>query len=167
MIRRLTEADALAYGELRLFALKRDAFAFSSSWEEEAERDWVAFFQGQAPEDFILGAFDVEALVGITGFWREKKRKLAHRGGVWGVFVRPEQRGNGLAKALMAQLLVEVQGLPGLRQLHLGVAAENAPARRVYEAHGFVAYGTEPQALFVDGGYHDEVLMCRMLPEDE
>ena len=47
--------------------------------------------------------------------------------------------------------------------IHLTVVADNAVARRLYEACGFAAYGVEARALKVDGRYLDEVLMARML----
>jgi RimJ/RimL family protein N-acetyltransferase len=43
--------------------------------------------------------------------------------------------------------------------VRLGVVATNASAIRLYLRHGFSVYGVEREALFVDGVYHDELLM--------
>ena len=35
----------------------------------------------------------------------------------------------------------------------------NEPAERLYRACGFAIYGAEPRATFVDGVYHDKLMM--------
>jgi RimJ/RimL family protein N-acetyltransferase len=47
--------------------------------------------------------------------------------------------------------------MPDLRQLNLGVNANNAAAIRLYESLGFKAFGHEAGAMLVDGVLHDEV----------
>ena len=45
----------------------------------------------------------------------------------------------------------------------LTVTAENAGAVRLYERHGFVAYGTLRRAIKVADRYHDKLHMARAL----
>jgi ribosomal protein S18 acetylase RimI-like enzyme len=77
------------------------------------------------------------------------------------MYVRPEARRLGVGRLLLAQVLTAADAMPGVRQVTLTVTADNRPARRLYEAHGFVAYGQAPEALFVGGTYHDDLLMVR------
>ena len=44
------------------------------------------------------------------------------------------------------------------------VVASNEPARRLYEALGFVQVGFVPRSLLVDGEYHDDVLLALAIP---
>ena len=67
-----------------------------------------------------------------------------------------------MADALVRALLAEARS-QGIRQVLLTVAADNARARRLYERHGFLAYGVEPGAINVDDQYLDEALMIRVL----
>lgn len=81
---------------------------------------------------------------------------------MWGVYVRPAQRNTGLARTLCARV-IELARAEGVRQIHLGVNAENRRARNLYTALGFQIYGKEPRGLCVNGRYYDEEHMVRML----
>jgi RimJ/RimL family protein N-acetyltransferase len=43
------------------------------------------------------------------------------------------------------------------------VVTTNAPAIRCYARHGFTVYGVEPEVIFANGVYYDELLMLRRL----
>jgi GNAT superfamily N-acetyltransferase len=92
LCRRSIDQTALRFVEHRAFSLG-----------QTRER-----IQSVAGGSFVFGAFDGDALVGTAGFWREKQPKLRHKGMVWGVYVKPEHRGQGLARSLMAALLDRV-----------------------------------------------------------
>jgi ribosomal protein S18 acetylase RimI-like enzyme len=71
----------------------------------------------------------------------------------------PEARGQGLGSALLDTLIEHASGV--VRQVRLGVVDTNASAIRLYQKHGFEAYGREVRALKTAAGYFDEVLMVR------
>ena len=48
------------------------------------------------------------------------------------------------------------RSLDGVRQVKLGVNATNSAARKLYESAGFLPYGLEPDALYVDGKFFGE-----------
>jgi ribosomal protein S18 acetylase RimI-like enzyme len=83
--------------------------------------------------------------------------KLRHKGVLWGLFVRPEARGMGLAAALEQPVVAHAR--PLVEQVRLTVVASNVVARRLYGAAGFEEYGLERWALKVGSEYFDEVLM--------
>ena len=87
--------------------------------------------------------------------------KRAHKGHLWGMYVRPAARGTGLARQLVEAVLEYARERVELVQL--SVIAGNVAAQRLYGALGFVAYGLEERALKVDGRYFDEVHMARVL----
>lgn len=166
-IRPLTPADADAYRAIRLRMLREHPDAFSDSAEERAREPEAVFHDRFAqrvagPDRFILGAFDGDALVGTVGFYRHDGPKLAHKGGIWGMYVAPEARGRGVGLALLEAAVARVAAAcPGVSWLQLGVATGNAPALRLYERAGFRTFGVEPAAMIVGGRVVDEALMAR------
>ena len=156
LVRQLTAADAAAYRALRLEGFQNAPTAFGSSYEAESKQT-VADFEGWMTRSYIAGAWLSGRLAGSASFYRLDSAKSAHRGNIWGVYVTPEARGHGVARALMDNVLAFAR--TQVKQVHLSVVTENASALRLYEALGFTTYGTEPRSLFVDGRYLDEQLM--------
>lgn len=156
-LRRLRAADAGIFRTLRLEALAREPSAFGAALEEEARHE-AAVFATRLEELVVLGAFATDgALLGMAGFRADPAAKRRHIGYAWGVYVRAEARGQGLGRRLVEAVVAAARGR--VTHLRLSVNAANAPARQLYEALGFRAYGTEPAALRVDGRFHDELLM--------
>jgi ribosomal protein S18 acetylase RimI-like enzyme len=111
----------------------------------------------------MAGAFVEGELLGVAGFYVLAGPKLAHRGNIWGVYVRPAGRGKGLGRVLISHLLAEAA--TQVKQVHLTVVTDNAAAVRLYQQLGFETYGTEPRSLMAGGRYFDEYLMVRKLDE--
>jgi hypothetical protein len=97
-------------------------------------------------------------LVGAAGLRVQNRVKLQHKGVLWGMYVRPEARGKGLAAALVQQVVEHARTL--VEEVCLTVVASNAAAIRLYGAAGFKEYGLERRALKVGSEYYDEVLMA-------
>ncbi len=162
MIRVITEADVDAFRALRLRALGEEPEAFGASTEDFATTPLsdVAEHLQAADDAFVLGAF-VPDLVGMVGFVREHGQKRMHKGFIWGMYVAPEARGQGVGRALMMEALARAVRMPGLEQIHLGVVATNAAAGSLYRSLGFTVYGAERHALKLGDRYVDEELMVR------
>lgn len=164
-IRAVTATDAADVRALRLEALRDSPRAFGTSVEEEEARtlEQTAARIEPGPGSVLLGAFANGRLVGMVGLRREDHAKEHHKAILWGMYVTPAARGNGVASALVQELLERAAAMPGVRQVNLGVAADNEPARRLYEAFGFEAFGLERSALVVDGEDVDELFMVRVV----
>ena len=161
-LRRLLPEDAEVYRALRLEGLALHPAAFGSSWEEEVAHplDW---FAGRLRDHVVLGGWcDGLGLSGVAGLMVPTTAKLRHKGLLWGMYVRVEARGTGLARALVAGVIAAAQGR--VEALNLTVSATNEPAGRLYRSLGFREYAREERALKVAGVYYDEALMTLWLP---
>jgi RimJ/RimL family protein N-acetyltransferase len=166
-IRRLNQADAQIFWDFRLNALQSEPNAFGESVEEHRLTTVAGLAQrlkSNAADNFVLGAFDGSALVGTVGFYRLSQMKQRHKGWIWGVFVAPEYRSRGLARALLIRLLEMTTKIPELHCVLLKVATTQRAARRLYLGLGFRSFGTEPRSLKVEENYIDEEHMCWIAP---
>ena len=88
--------------------------------------------------------------------------KHRHKGIVWGVYVVPAWRGNGLARALVTEIIEHARSA-GLSVLHLSVTVSNDVAEGLYRSAGFESYGVQPRGLCVNGSFVDDKLMAMLL----
>ena len=162
-IRQLTGADVEIYRALRLYCLREAPHAFTNSYEEFSQRTLDSITQQlRGQENFMLGAFEDEqlmGLVGMVGFYRETALKLRHKGNIVSMYVRPEYRSRGIARALLVEAIARARRLSDLKQLLLGVVVTQTTAKRLYESLGFTAYGREPHAVKIGDEYFDEEFM--------
>lgn len=139
-------------------------WAFGSSPGQDRGSDPAGVRASLAlPGYAIVAAEDAAGgrLVAAAGVRREDAAKRRHLATVWGVFVSPQWRGRGVARAVVGGVLEVARGWEGVEALQLSVSERGTAARRLYESLGFVAWGTEPDALRVDGEPYAETHMWR------
>lgn len=160
IVRQLNSQDAAAYQSLRLQALQESPTAFSSSLAREAGRDLSEIATRVTPAAdgslCVFGVFAGDQLAGILAFIRPRAEKLRHGAELAGLYVAPEFRRRGFGRALVDAAIAHARSVDGVRQLKLAVNATNTAARLLYQSVGFVRFGVEPDALYVDGSYYDE-----------
>jgi len=144
---RYDEAEKLR--TLRLDSLLNTPDAFASSFEEEV--GWTAEVyeqrQKSSPDNFIIGAFDDDKLIGMAGFAHERFRKNKHVGILWGMYVQPEYRKQNIGSRLVEKLVENARTFPHIEQINLGVVSTLIPAITLYEKMGFTLFGTEKNAM--------------------
>jgi RimJ/RimL family protein N-acetyltransferase len=162
-VRRLEAQDVAEYRELRLEGLKGHPAAFLSSWEDEADKP-IAWWTERLQNNAVFGGWIGDSsLLGVAGLRVHDAAKLRHKGVLWGMYVRPQARGSGLAPSLVQRVIEEARTL--VEEICLTVVASNTAAHRLYRAAGFEPYGLERRALKLGDAYHDEVLMALRLQQ--
>jgi ribosomal protein S18 acetylase RimI-like enzyme len=156
-IRRLTSADAGIYRGIRLEGLKQHPEVFGSTLEAEAAKP-LGWFVDRLSQSTVFGAFRQAEILGVAGFAVRSGEKEGHKGLLWGIYVRPQARGTGVARRLVEAVIEAAR--PSVELLQLSVVVGNERARRLYASLGFVEYGIERHSLKQNGRYYDEILMA-------
>ena len=159
-IRRLAACDADIYRDVRLEGLLTDPQSFGATHGAESACP-PSWFAERLETSYVLGAFEEDKLLGVVGFAICKGIKSAHKGMIWGMYVRPIARGNGVGDKLLAAVIKHAASCVELVQL--AVVVGNAAAVNLYARHGFTEYGFEKHGMKWEGRYYDEVLMVKYL----
>lgn len=159
--RLLTPEDAAAYLELRLEMLSESPWAFLTSPEESSNTVEVVRARISKPESAILGVFGSEgALLSVAGIGRSDRAKTRHKAYVWGVYTTPGARGQGFGHAVVQAAVGVARSWAGVEMISLSCSARATAALAMYRDLGFTVWGTEPDAMRVDGVPADEVHLC-------
>jgi RimJ/RimL family protein N-acetyltransferase len=159
-VARLTPAHREGAFELRRRALAHDPQWLGASYGPEEA--YLRAFSGKLEaafdrdDEYVLGAFEGDGLVGMVGFRRLGGVKLRHRGYLWGMYVDARLRGRGVGRRIVEEVIARARALEGIEVLELTVVAENIVARGLYERVGFVAWGVQKGALVWNGRAYDE-----------
>jgi ribosomal protein S18 acetylase RimI-like enzyme len=147
-IRILNQDDAGELFRLRRRALLDSPLAFLASPEDDLASSEAAVRELLKPqrESVVFGAF-VPELIGMLGLYRATQRKAAHKANVWGMFVLPGFRQQGVGIRLLDAVIGHARALDGVTSVRLSVSESAAVARRLYENAGFETWGVEPDAI--------------------
>ena len=147
-IRILNEGDAGELFRLRHGALLDSPLAFLASPEDDIASSEVAVRALLKPqrESVVFGAY-MQELVGMLGLSRANQRKAAHKVRLWGMFVLPAFRQQGVGMRLLDAAIRYARSLDGAASVHLSVSDSATAARHLYERAGFETWGVEPDAV--------------------
>ena len=161
----LTPADVAAYRRVRLRALAEHPESFRSNAEEEAAKPLTWWNERLAPREqshaTFLGAWtEAHQLVGTAGLLFETRRTIRHTASLVGMYVMPEYTGRGIGTGLLGACIDCARADPLIEIIYLTVTTTNAAAIRLYERHGFVAYGREPRSMRIGERTFDKLMMA-------
>lgn len=168
-IRPLEIDDFAMFLEIQREALVQSPELFGSDYEwfeslsilskEQRYEKYMNF-----PYQYILGAVDDEGnIAGMIGYSSEDSSKTRHKGTVWGLFVRPEYRGKGIATIMVMSVLETAQDMLDVEQVQLAVSTQNEASYGLYLRLGFNVFGTELHAMKIGDSYVDEYHMVKFL----
>jgi ribosomal protein S18 acetylase RimI-like enzyme len=142
-------------------ARERRYLAIVDAFPPEQNALWVAVNRARGNPLFV--ALDGERVVGWCEIRREALPGREHSGSL-GVGVRAAYRRLGLGRRLM-DIAIATAWQRGIARIELWVRSPNAVAIGLYTRLGFVEEGRRRDAVRLDGGSEDEVLMALFAPE--
>jgi len=160
-IRVINADDAGAFSTLRQEVTRENPVQMGLTYEEELTRsldDFRSQLSFTHPNAmfgcFVEGELVATAAVGYTSKFPSSRHKMV----MWGVFTSPRYRRQGLSRRVVEQAIQHAFG-NGVHRVNLQVYLPNEPAINLYKSIGFVQYGIEPEAVYMNGQYHDGVHM--------
>ena len=90
----------------------------------------------------------------------QRRRHVA----VLGLTIRDDWQGRGIGSTLLDALIERADNWMNVLRIELMVFADNDPARRLYERHGFVVEGTHRAHALRNGAFADSLSMARLHP---
>lgn len=104
--------------------------------------EWLSGVQRfDGPEEFLLGAWDGDLLVGVGGVSRDPYDPKPGLGRVRHIYVLRERRGQGIGRALLEALIAGAR--PNFTVLRL--RTRNPAAAALYEALGFLTSASDDE----------------------
>jgi RimJ/RimL family protein N-acetyltransferase len=158
----LTPDDAEVLRNIRLEALESEPKGLGSSAAKHRSipiEEFRSRLTADPAEYFFVRAFADGKLAGMSGFIREAGEKERHKGTVVGVYLNKGLRGKGIGREMLQSLLNRAAKIEGLEQIVLKVSPTQSAAIGTYRSLGFMTFGHEVRALYIDGQYIDEEYM--------
>ncbi|MGJ8594194.1 MAG: GNAT family N-acetyltransferase [Aquaticitalea sp.] len=161
-IQKLLPNHSTSYRELRLECLKNYPQYFSTNYADELTKEklyFQSFIEQSDTDNFVIGAFDGQTLIGISGFKRHEAKKTEHAGIVVQVYVNPEYQGNTIGTDMIKATLDAAFKIEGIEQIEIGVISTNENAEKIYTKMGFEVFGLHKNYLKIDHHYYDHKMM--------
>jgi len=167
VVRSAVEADAAAL-LANLAEIREGPFHVTRPGEVEPsveeERAWIAANRDEPGRIALVAEVDGR-VVGLLDFRPGQRHRIRHRG-AFGMSVIQAYRRRGIGDALVTALLDWARGEPHIVKVCLAVYADNHPAIRLYEKHGFLVEGRRARDILLDDGtYADDLMMCRFVDD--
>lgn len=160
----LNPSNAGAYRRLMLeaYALHPQAFVSNLSNREKLPLSW---WEGQLDDELtaLFGAFVGGQLAGIIGLAFEPWDDAQHKATLFGLYVPPAFRRQGVGERLVQAVLSLAEEAPEVKVIELTVSANSQAARALYQRCGFEQSGLEDSAIRVGDDYFDRVHMRRLV----
>jgi ribosomal protein S18 acetylase RimI-like enzyme len=141
--------------------------SFGATYEEEAlcpdERWRTYLIEAEVEKRTILRFFEKDQhIIGMAGVKVGSTPKTKHRATLFFVYVRPAERGNGIAKALI-NVLIERLKIKGVDKVDLVVNVMQKSAIALYQSLGFAPEGCLKNFWCSNGEYDDVYSMGKLI----
>lgn len=127
----------------------------------EQEEAFIESINANENSLMLLG-FIEEELVTISSLNTPANPRIAHNSEL-AISVKKACWNLGIGSIVMQTLIDFATKNPVISCIHLGVYAKNTRAQALYKKFGFQQYGFFPRKFFVNGEYHDEILMNKYM----
>lgn len=160
--RKLKPSDSKDYRELRLESLKLYPNSFGARYaveKQSAKLSYQKYIETSHLDNFVIGAFAQNTLIGICGFYRQVDHRCRHRGNIIQMYVQQKYQGKGIGFNLLKTMIHQAFKIKGIEQIELGVMTNVKSASKIYEKAGFQEYGLQKNYFKLDDVYLDLKLM--------
>lgn len=163
-ILRLTSEDYEQFYSLRLESLKAcpEEFATDAEAWMNASRETInklLVISEERKDAPIFGAWEDDNLVGLVGIKRDLRPSVRHKSTLWGLYVRPAHRKQGIGRSLLMEVVTVLKEEPDLRLIRAVVTITSKDALALLKKEGFKIYGREPDAKQLDNKFYDQVYL--------
>jgi len=150
-LRQLQPDEWMIYKATRLAALHADQSMFGGTYEQELlkpDAAWQATVSN--PKEALFVLFDGDKPIGMTGASYDKEDPLQKTVLIWGWWVHPDYRGQGLADRLCKVCVEWAEARPEVDRIIVGHRESNEASRNVIRKNGFV-YAYASMRTWPDG----------------
>lgn len=123
----------------------------------EQEISYIQNINNDSNSLMLLGCIN-DQLISIASLNTTSSTRVGHNGD-FGITVKKEFWGIGIGAAMTNEIITFAKDHPIIKNIHLGVRAENDSAIKLYKKVGFVKTGVRKDYFHVNGKYYDEILM--------
>ena len=151
---KLQPVHARQYREIRLESLKLYPGHFGSKYEEQKKLKELLFesiIKQEDTQNFVIGAFDKNELIGICAFTERNGYNLMQTGSLIQVYVKKAYSGRKIGLNLVQKTIAEAVKVRDIQKIILEVNKSNYAAIRVYEQAGFEPFNLEAEQDTLDG----------------
>lgn len=148
------------YKALRLEAVQDSPTAFLDSYEEELAKPDNLW---QERLSNMLFAESDGKIVGMLGFYQDKSDKIKHIRHLVSIYVKPEYRGQGIATALINEVIEASKKDSSISKLEISVISSQEIAFQLYQRLGFQVIGKATRALRYQNQDYDEYFLEYLL----
>lgn len=160
-LRKLAAEDLQLYRVLRMDAVTQDSRTLITTPTEESRKTDEELLKMLA-EQCVLAAFREDKAVGMATLMRHEGERRYHVAEVQWVYVSPDNRRQGIAKALMEAVEAHAKSV-GIECIELHVVADNSSAIGMYQLLGYEEHGKLPKAVKIGQSYWDGIYMVKFL----
>lgn len=136
----MKRAEASEYRKIRLESLRLFPDSFGANYDEMKQKPKLLFEQyieQEQVENFVLGAFDSENLIGIISFSNTNEYGLPNSGTFIQMYIKSEYHGKGIGLDLTKTALQEALAVTNIENVVLEVKSHNLSAVVTYKRAGF------------------------------
>ena len=139
------ESDNLLFG--------KDEFHLTA----EQEREYIENANNNSNALMILATIN-DDIVSIAQISSPNRKRIAHNSEI-AISVKKEHWKKGIGSAVMEQLINDAKKQGTIKNISLGVKANNIKAMKMYEKFGFTKVGVHKNYFNINGDFDDEIIM--------
>lgn len=112
----------------------------------------------ESENSIFIVAEEKDAIIGNLICKGSNREKIKHVTSL-GIAVKKEYRDRGIGTKLLKKAIDWAKGNEHVKRIELNVFETNKRAIHLYKKYGFVIEGKKKGAIFMDGGYINEIIM--------